>query len=121
MLQPVSVPKWVLGVLNNVYDLERKIATKEDTLNIRRNVDRIKEILAAESVFYEDPMGQGFSETRTDVEATICGEGVENLRVVEVIKPIIRCGNKAFSVVIQKGIVVVESSSVKLNGDQGNG
>jgi len=121
MLQPVGVPKWVLGVLNNVYDLERKIDAKDDGLNIRRNVDRIKEILEGESIFYEDPMGQGFTETRTDVEATICGEGAENLRVVEVIKPIIRCGNKNFSVVIQKGIVVVESFATRLDGDQENG
>lgn len=121
MLQQVSVPKWVLGVLNSVYDLERKVDAKDDTLNIRRNVDRIKEIFEGESLFYEDPMGQGFNETRTDVEATICGEGAENLRVVEVIKPIIRCGNKDFSVVVQKGIVVVESGADKLDGDQDNG
>jgi hypothetical protein len=121
MLQPVNIPKWVLGVLNNLYDLERKTYSKEDTLNVRRNVERIKEIFQSESIFYEDPMGQKFSETRTDVDATISGESVDDLRIVEVIKPIIRCGTSSFSVVVQKGIVVVESSSVMKDGEQDHG
>jgi hypothetical protein len=59
--------------------------------------------------FYEDPMGQNFQETRTDVEATISGKGTEHLKIVEVIKPIIRHGQRDLSRVIQKGIVVVEA------------
>jgi hypothetical protein len=70
-------------------------------------------------LFYEDPMGQSYKETRTDLEATISGQGTENLEVVEVIKPIIRVsrlvnsqetgGARALSRIAQKGIVVVES------------
>ena len=77
--------------------------------------DRRPEALAAEhgveAVWYddEDPMGQEFKETRTDLDATISGRGTENLIVVEVIKPIVRVGEAAFSKVVQKGIVVVES------------
>ena len=62
---------------------------------------------------YEDPMGQPFKETRTDLDATISGSGTENLVVVEVIKPIIRILLRKESVelkkVVQKGIVIVES------------
>jgi len=62
---------------------------------------------------YEDPMGQPFNETRTDLEATISGVGTEDLVVVEVIKPIIRSVSNGettgISRVIQKGIVVVQS------------
>ena len=60
-------------------------------------------------------MGETFNETRTDLEASITGSGTENLHVVEVIKPIVRVGDKNFSRVVQKGIVVVESKS---NGDE---
>ena len=91
-----EVPNWILKVLNNICDIER-------------NVDRIKETFEAEKIFYEDPMGELFTETRTDLEASITWVGTENLHVVEVIKPIVRIGDKNFSRVIQKGIVVVES------------
>jgi len=105
----IEVPKFVLQVLNNLCDIERKIALHGDPGNVKRNVERIKETFEDEKVFYEDPMGQAFTETRTDLAATITGEGADNLKVVEVIKPIIRVGDKSFSRVVQKGIVIVQS------------
>jgi len=105
----IEVPKFVLQVLNNLCDIERKIALHGDPGNVKRNVERIKETFEDEKVFYEDPMGQSFTETRTDLTATITGEGADNLIVVEVIKPIIRVGDKSFSRVVQKGIVIVQS------------
>jgi hypothetical protein len=62
-------------------------------------------------LFHHDPTGEHFQETRTDLEAAISGKGTEHLKVVEVIKPIIRIGQRALSHVIQKGIVVVEESA----------
>jgi hypothetical protein len=56
-------------------------------------------------------MGQDFAETRTDVEASITGSSTDNLKIVEVIKPIIRAGVPSNSLVIQKGIVVVQTKS----------
>lgn len=109
----VEVPKYLLQVLNNLCDIERKLAIHGDPGNARRNVERIKEAFEAERIFYEDPMGQKFTETRTDLEATITGDGTEELKVVEVIKPIIRIGEKSFSRVVQKGIVIVEAQKEK--------
>jgi len=105
----IEVPKFVLQVLNNLCDIERKLSIHGDPGNARRNVERIKEAFEDERIFFEDPMGQAFAETRTDLEATITGEGTDNLKVVEVIKPIIRVGDKNFSRVVQKGIVIVQS------------
>jgi hypothetical protein len=107
----IEIPKFVLQVLNNICDIERKLSIHGDPGNARRNVERIKETIEDIKVFYEDPMGQSFSETRTDLEATITGEGSDNLKVVEVIKPIIRVGDKSFSRVVQKGIVIVQSDT----------
>ena len=107
----IEIPKFVLQVLNNLCDIERKLSIHGDPGNAKRNVVRIKETFADERVFYEDPMGQSFSETRTDLDATITGEGSDNLKVVEVIKPIIRVGDKTFSRVVQKGIVIVQSNA----------
>jgi hypothetical protein len=109
-MSTIEVPKWALTLMNNLYQIECKIALHGDPGNVSRNVEKIKEALAGESLFYEDPMGQSFKETRTDIEATITGTGTENLIVVEVIKPIIRTGRSDFSRVVQKGIVLVQST-----------
>jgi hypothetical protein len=113
-MQPIprtEAPKWVLSVLNNLYEIERKLRLHGDPANVQRNVDRIKTEFAGEGIFYEDPMGQAFKETRTDLEAQIAGRGTNDLVVVEVIKPIVRHGDVSFSTVVQKGIVVVKSKA----------
>jgi hypothetical protein len=104
-------PKWLLTVMNNLYEIEGKLTTRGDPGNAVRNVERIREAIAASDfkLFYEDPFGKPFKETRTDLEASISGTTTENLVVTEVIKPIIRYGGPERSKVVQKGIVVVES------------
>jgi hypothetical protein len=108
-----EVPKWVLTLMNNLYEVERKLALHGDPGNASRNVEKMKDALSGalgdEGLFYEDPMGQSFKETRTDLEATISGANTENLVVVEVIKPIVRIGGVDYSRVVQKGIVLVQS------------
>ena len=107
------VPKSLLTAMNQLYEIEQKLKQHGDPHGLQRNVGKMKDAFDAFDTFglvYEDPMGQTFKETRTDLEATISGRGTDNLRVVDVIKPILRCGTRDLSTVIQKGIVVVESA-----------
>ncbi len=123
MSQPgyIELPKVLLQTLNQLCDIERKLVLHGDNAGILRNVERLKDAFASEQLFYEDPMGQSFSETRADLEASIAGESTENLFVTEVIKPVIRHGDKNYSRVIQKGIVVVRSqdAGTRQNNNQG--
>jgi len=105
----IAVQKWALILLNNLYEIERKLAVHGDQGNAGRNIEKIKDALIGEGLFYDDPLGQRFSETRTDLEATISGQSTEDLVVTEVIKPIIRMGQSDFSRVVQKGIVIVQT------------
>jgi hypothetical protein len=107
-----SVPKLELLLLNNLYEIERKLSLHGDPGNANRNIEKIKDALLTQGgLFYEDPLGQAFKETRTDLEATISGQGTESLVVTEVIKPIIRIGRQELSRVVQKGIVIVQAST----------
>ena len=108
-LPAIEAPKWVLTLLNNLYEIERKLSLHGDPGNAGKNVEKIKDFCREEGFFYEDPLAQPFMETRTDLEATISGQGTENLVVAEVIKPIIRIGRAELSWVIQRGIVIVQS------------
>lgn len=114
----ISIPRFVLQTLNHLYEAERKLAIHGDPGGVMRNIERIKSALADEKLFYEDPMGQPFSETRTDLEASIAGESTEDLHVTEVIKPVIRYGEPEYSKVIQKGIVVVRSKTAEAGSTQ---
>jgi hypothetical protein len=102
--------KHLLSVLTHIYEIERKLKLHGDSGRALRNIERIREeINAGLQLFYEDPAGQPFAETRTDLEATISGPRTDSLVVVEVVKPIIRLGNASYSRVVQKGIVVVQA------------
>jgi hypothetical protein len=108
--QATEIPRWITTALNQLYEVERKLTVQGDPSNALRNVARIKDAFEEVHAFYDDPMGQPFNETRTDVEATISGSGTENLVIVEVLKPIVRIGTREYSRVIQKGIVIAEST-----------
>jgi hypothetical protein len=105
----VNIPKFIFVFANNLFEIEKKIAMNGDAGNFSRNISKMKESLEEYGVTYENPEGEPFNETRTDLDASISGTGTENLYVVDVIKPIIRANSSGMSTVIQKGIVVVES------------
>jgi len=113
-----ELEKWLLQILNNLYEVENKLSRAGDPGNALRNVARMKEALASAQLFYEDPFGQSFIETRTDLDVTISGTETENLRVVEVIKPIVRFGDASYSRVVQKGIVVVQAVRKSIEPDE---
>lgn len=110
---PSDVPKWALSLLYNLYEIEQKLAKSGDPGNVLRNVGKMKDVIEELGLFYEDPMGQSFKETRIDLDASISGQGTEDLEVVQVIKPIIRGGPRDLSRVVKAGIVVVESRATK--------
>ena len=123
----LQIPKSILTVINQLYELEQKLKKHGDANNLQRNVNKMKDAFAEEGLLMadiggghhriglacEDPMGQSFKETRTDLDATISGAGTDDLVVVEVIKPIIRAVFRdsagEFARVVQKGVVIVES------------
>ena len=117
----IEIPKMYRTLLNHLCEIERKVGGLEDFNKISRNIERMKDAFRMElnpaepdwELYYEDPMGQPYNETRNDLDANIAGDGTENLFVVDVIKPIIRYGNsrRGISRIVQKGVVIVTSNT----------
>jgi hypothetical protein len=113
-----------LLILNQLFEIEEKVKKLQEANSINRNIDRMKTYYEADlfsevleyqgfsinGLFLYNPLGESFNETRQDCEATITGENYENLKIVEVIKPIIFAKTGTAQIVIQKGIVIVEST-----------
>jgi hypothetical protein len=116
----VRIPRSIFTVLNQLYELEQKLARHGDPAGLGRHVAKMRDAFAEEGLTtggggrvcltYEDPLGQRFDETRTDLEATIAGPRADDLVVVEVVRPVIRAVlGDGFSTVVQTAVVVVES------------
>jgi len=120
--QEIKIPKLYITLLNQLFEIERKLGESEEYEKIARNIERMKDVFCSEispqdantELFYENPMGQTYNETRNDLDAHIIGEGTENLIVVDVIKPIIRIGNRqqGLTKVVQRAMVTVESKVI---------
>jgi hypothetical protein len=116
MNERLTIPKACIDLLDQVFEIEKKLENINESNSICRNVNRIKEIFENltqdHGLIYQNPLGEKFNETRTDLEASIAGSSSENLAVKEVIKPIIRLRtNSGATTIVRKGIVVVESNN----------
>jgi hypothetical protein len=117
----VKVPQAYLDFMNQIFEIEKKADNLKEENSIQRNLNKMKGILEEEffkgsstiGLTYHNPMGESYSDTRTDCEATISGTGVENLEIIEVIKPIIfyayQENEKVMKVIVQPAVVIVQS------------
>lgn len=120
----VKVPQAYLDFMNQIFDIEKKSANLKEENSIQRNLNKMKGILAEDffkgsstiGLTYHNPIGESYSDTRTDCEATISGTGVENLEIIEVIKPIIfyayQENEKVIKVIVQPAVVIVQSKNI---------
>lgn len=111
----IAIPKHFIFLLNQVFEIEQKVLKIQEQNSVQRNIDRLRGFFETESLaesqglVYHNPLGESFNETRTDCEATISGEGYENLKIIEVIRPIIYVKSGTARYIVQKGIVIVQS------------
>jgi len=122
----VKVPQAYLDFMNQIFEIEKKIANLKEENSIQRNLNKMKGILEEEffkgsstiGLTYHNPIGENYSDTRTDCEATIAGTGVENLEIIEVIKPIIfyayQENEKVIKLIVQPAVVIVQSKSINI-------
>jgi len=106
-------------LLDQLFEIERKLENIEESNSIARNLNKMKDIFetnlfsistSSEIGFtYHNPIGESYNETRLDLEASIAGNSTENLIIKEVIKPIIRYKSGGSTLIARKGVVVVES------------
>ena len=117
----VKVPQAYLDLINQIFEIEKKAMNIKEYNSIQRNINKINGLL--EDGFFKDvgltyhnPLGESYTDTRTDCEATISGTSVENLGIIEVIKPIIFCSYKinenTIKDIAQPAVVIVQSKNI---------
>lgn len=96
----------ILTIANAQYELEKKLGQNPGMNIALRHLARIKNALESLGLIIQDPQGEPYNETRTDLEASIEGQSTEDLKVVSVIKPIIYLKQDQKLSLIQKGVVI---------------
>jgi hypothetical protein len=108
----IEVPKAVFTVLNQAFELERRLSKVDDPDRFSRPLEKLKEAFDTDEAQFviDNPINQKYDITRTDVEATITGVEHEGLEITEVLKPIIKLTCNGTSRIIQKGVVIASAS-----------
>ena len=117
----VKVPQAYLDLVNQIFEIEKKATNIKEDNSIQRNINKINGLLE-EGFFkdvgltYHNPIGESYTDTRTDCIATIQGTEVENLEIIEVIKPIIFYSYKenenTIKIIAQPAVVIVQSKNI---------
>lgn len=100
----------MLFIINQVFEIEKKATRLSEKNSIARNTQRLRDKFTELGFELFDPLGEAYSDTRTDCEASIAGDSLDNLRITDVIKPIIAQRTGATLMIVQKAVVVVEGS-----------
>jgi molecular chaperone GrpE (heat shock protein) len=96
---------WI-KMANLVFELEKKLHQKEQGEGLLRTIERMKQVLEDSGLIVINPTGEKFSETRTDVEATLVGSATGSFAITEVLKPIVYVKQEGKMVLLQKGVVL---------------
>lgn len=117
--QKMTIPPFLKDILNQIFEIEKKSLLLKEPNTIQRNINRIKDLYkyemfpakeVASGVEYINLLGESYDETRTDCEASISGETVDNLVIIDVLKPKIVILINGENIMIQKAIVIVETN-----------
>lgn len=98
-----------LKIINQVFEIEKKLAQRPEGESIRRNIARIKEYFLEMGYHIHNPQGEKYDETRTDCEASIAGTSAENLYIEEVIKPRVILRQEGSGTIAQKAVVIAHT------------
>ena len=96
--------KPLIEIANQLHALEKKMSKDVNAGLYLRHVQRIRQSLEDVGITYHNPEGEKYSDTRTDIEATLTGDVSENMFIKEAIKPIVLYNEQ----IVQAGIVIVE-------------
>ncbi len=117
----VKVPQPYLDLINQVFEIEKKTSQLKEENSLQRNINKLKDLIENElfksndgaGLTYHNPLGEKYSQSRTDCEASIAGTDTDNLEIVEVIKPIVFYNyiddSKAIKTIAQKAVIVAEA------------
>ena len=100
----MSQQLWI-KMANLVFELEKK-SQKDGGPGVQRTLGRMQQVLEEAGLLILNPLGEAFSDTRTDVEATLVGALHDKLRITEVLKPIVYIHQEGKNTLVQRGVVL---------------
>jgi hypothetical protein len=97
-----------LQLINQLFEIQRKIAGLNLSVGFERNFNRLFSILQDEGYIIQDPTNEQYAESRTDCEASIIGQASSKMKITKTLKPVIYHKENGQVQLMQKAVVLVE-------------
>ncbi len=110
-LNSMNSRTFYITLMNQIFELERKIGKIKEENSLDRNINKIRSLLSDAGFSYQDPIGEPYNDMRTDCDAQVLSGEEGRQKITETIKPLIRHSNEGFTTIIQKAVVIVEDIS----------
>jgi hypothetical protein len=98
-----------LVLINQLFEMQQKLAQNGLADQYSRNFNRLYNVFEEEGYMVQDPIGETYSETRTDYEASITGKSGSSMKITRTIKPIVYQKSSNGIQLMQKGVVIAEN------------
>jgi hypothetical protein len=95
---------------NLLFEMEQKLALHPDEQTFVRLHRRMRQVTDEAGYYIHNPLGEDYSETRTDVEASIRQDiAGKTMRIRSVLKPAVyRKTDGGRALLVQRGVVIVD-------------
>jgi len=98
-----------LAIINQVFEIKQKLEQDNMVEKYERNLNRLFAAFEEEGYTCNNPLGERYTDSRSDCTANIVGKESRDMMITQVIKPIIYHKESGAPTLVQKGIVIVES------------
>lgn len=100
-----------LRLINHLFELEKRLAGKTELDAANRIVGRMKGVLDELGYLVHNPLGEKYDITRSDCQASVVGDKLTDLVIVDVVKPLVHLReDQDRRRLIQQGVVIVSAN-----------
>lgn len=96
------------SIINSIHTLASKFNSPEQERMLKRRMDKIASDFEQLGIKFSNPIGEEYNETRSDCEASIASDNLDQLIISEVIKPIVYARHEDGYRLIQRAVVIVK-------------
>jgi hypothetical protein len=97
-------------IINQIFEIKQKLSQDKLIGKYERNFNRLFSVLEDAGYTVRDPLGEKYTDSRTDCEANIVGKETKNMVITQTLKPVIYQKTGSELQLLQKGLVIVEQN-----------
>jgi hypothetical protein len=99
----------MLGIINQVFEIEKKLIDSGNQDKFKRNISRIYfELEEGFNFVIKNPTGENYNDGRLDCDANVVGDLSSQMKISETLKPVVYQKDEEGNFkIVQKAVVIV--------------